>query len=295
MPNTEQPKPTPTHVVTTPNTRPPTAIEVLRSNVTNPEGAFLKSVVTLYGGNKEEAVRFSTAAVEYVRRVPKLLECDAVSLMAAFVQSAQFRFLPSGVSGEAYIIPYGKEAKFQIGYRGIVTLLSRTNKVKSIKAIVVYENERFEYEEGMETRLVHIPTKFGEQRGEAIGVYAVAETVNGGRQFMVMSKDQVMAIKAMSKAKDKADSPWNSKDPEKWMWKKTCLIQLSKLLPQSPDLQMAIEKDYEGEGIDDSGRPDPMGIAAAPALHEPPAAPQIETPEQPVDGEPTPTNDEVQS
>ena len=258
------------HIVTTPNTRPPTQIEVLRNNVTNPEGAFLKSVITLYGGNKEEAVRFSTAAIEYVRRVPKLLECDPVSLMAAFVQSAQFRFLPSGVSGEAYIIPYNKDAKFQIGYRGIITLLSRTNKVKSIKAIVVYDNELFEYEEGIETHLRHVPTPFGSKRGEPVGVYAVAETVNGGYQFMVMSKDQVMAIKGMSKAKDSKESPWNSKDPELWMWKKTCLIQLSKLLPQSPDLQQAIEKDYEGEGSGEQ-RPDPLGVAVGASFHDPAA------------------------
>ena len=61
-----------------------------------------------------------------------------------------------------------------------------------------------------------------------------------------------MAIKEMSKAKDKSESPWNSKDPEKWMWKKTCLIQHSKLLLTTPDLQKAIEEDYKGEGMERS-------------------------------------------
>lgn len=254
-----------THAVTTPNKRPPMPIEILRNNL---EGEFMNTATAHFQGNKELALSFKTACVDYVRKVPKLLECDRVSLMSALVIAAQFRFMPSGVSGECSIIPYGKEAKFQLGYQGLITLMWRTGKIKSIKALLVYSNETFEYSEGLETRLVHIPTKFGEKRGEPIGVYAVAETTTGGRLFNVMSEDQVMAIKDMSKAKDRPDSPWNSKDPEKWMWKKTCLIQLAKLLPKTQELQRAIEKDYEGEGAD---RPlfDAGGAATAKANHSP--------------------------
>lgn len=255
-----------THAVTTPNKRPLTPIEEVK--VTIMSGDYLKQVTNYYAGNKEDAMRFMTAAIEYVRRVPKLLEVDKTSLMIAMVQSAQFRFMPSGVMGEAYIIPYKKEAKFQIGYQGIISLLWRTGQIKSIKALIVYDNEKFEYSEGLETTLIHVPTKFGEKKGEPIGVYAVAHTTNGGRMFKVMSKEDVMGIKAMSKAKDEPFSPWNGNDPEKWMWKKTCLIQLSKFLPKSQELQQAIEKDYEGEGSN-RGNLDAGGAAVPRAFHDP--------------------------
>lgn len=253
-----------THVVTTPNQRPLTPLESIKTQMAHKD--YMKQIENYFRGNKEEAMAFLTASVEYIRKVPKLLACEPVSLLSALMISAQFRFMPSGVSGEAYIIPYGQEANFQLGYQGIVTLLWRTGKVKSIKAIIVYDNEVFEYEEGLTTKLVHKPTKFGDKQGKPIGVYAVAETTNGGHLFKVMSQDQVMAIKAMSKAKDKAESPWNSKDPEKWMWKKTCLIQLAKLLPKSQEIQRAIEEDYKGEGLDKPTL-DAGGPAVGAALH----------------------------
>jgi recombination protein RecT len=253
-----------THVVTTPNKRPPTQLEQVKLAMGAKD--YMKQIENYYRGNKEESMMFLTAAVEYIRKVPKLLECDHQSLLSALVISAQFRFMPSGVSGEGYIIPYGKQANFQLGYQGIITLLWRTGKVKSIKAVIVYKNDKFEYEEGLTTKLVHVPVSFGQEKGDPIGVYAVAETITGGYVFQVMSEKEVMAIKSMSKAKDRAESPWNSKDPEKWMWKKTCLIQLAKLLPKTQEIQRAIEEDYKGEGID---KPvfDAGGPAVGAALH----------------------------
>lgn len=233
------------------------------------EGEFVKTVANYYRGNEQEAMMFKTAAIDYIRKVPKLLECDRISLLAAFVQAAQFRLLPSGVGGQCYVIPYGKEAKFQLGYQGIVELLYRTNKVNAVTANIVYANDDFNYEEGLNPILYHKPVAFGKAKGEAIGVYSVAQLGGGARTFKVLDKDAVMAIKNLSKAKGSAESPWNSdKDPELWMWKKTCLIQHAKLLPKTQELAQAIEKDIEGEGMSGSGL-DAGGIAVGRAFHTP--------------------------
>lgn len=263
-----------THVATKPNAKPATPIEVLRGNM---EGEFIKTVTNYYRGNEHEAMAFKTAAVDYVRKVPKLLETDRISLLSAFVQVAQFRFMPSSAGGEAYIIPYGREAKMQIGYQGVITLLWRTGKIKSISVQIVYSNEHFEYTEGLDTHLEHIPTPFGQKKGEPIGVYAVAHTTTGGRVFKVMSKEDIMGIRELSKAKNSKESPWNSdKDPEMWMWKKTCLLQMAKLLPKTMELQQAIEIDNEGEGMDktpiDAGGPAVGKSFHTPAKDVPPSA-----------------------
>lgn len=255
---TEENKNTPaTHAVSKPNKRPATPIEVLRTNM---EGEFIKTVVNYYRGNEQEALMFKTAAVDYVRKVPKLLECARISLLSAFVQAAQFRFMPSGVAGECYIIPYGNEAKFQIGYQGIATLLYRTEKIVTITSNIIYKNDDFDYQEGLNPVLLHKPALFGEDRGEPIGAYTVAQMKGGAKTFKVMDKNSILKIKELSKAKNSKESPWNSdKDPELWMWKKTCLIQHAKLLPKTKELQQAIEKDYEGEGMNkaslDAGSP----------------------------------------
>jgi len=254
-----------THVVTKPNAKPPTKIEVLKAKMS---GEYLKQITNYYAGNKDEALRFMTAAIDYVRRVPKLLECDPMSLMTAMVQAAQFRFMPSGVSGEAYIIPYKTEAKFQMGYQGIVTLLYRTGKIVGITSNIIYQNDVFEYEEGLDARLIHKPAMFGKDKGEAIGVYTIAEMSGGAKTFKVMDKDAIMAIKALSKAKNSAESPWNSdKDPENWMWKKTCLIQHAKLLPKTQELVKAIEADYAGEGAEKPNL-DSAGPAVGKVFHD---------------------------
>lgn len=256
-----------THVTTTPNKRPLTQIEKLKVDMAKD---YLVQVQNFYGGNKEEALRFMSAAIEYVRRVPKLLETDKLSLMNAFVQVAQFRFMPSGVSGEAYIIPYGTEAKFQLGYQGIVTLLYRTGKIVGITSNIIYQNDKFEYEEGLHAKLVHKPAMFGTKKGEPIGVYTVAEMQGGAKTFKVMDKDAIMGIKNLSKAKGSKESPWNSdKDPEMWMWKKTCLIQHAKLLPKTQELQKAIEADYAGEGME-KPHLDAGGPAVGRAFHKAP-------------------------
>lgn len=253
-----------THVTTTPNKRPPTAIDVLRGNL---ESEFSTTVTNYFRGNADEAMRFKTAVVDYVRKVPKLLECERISLLTAFVQLAQFRFMPSGVMGEAYVIPYGKEAKFQIGYQGLVTLLYRAG-VKGINANIVYENDEFEYMEGLNPVLIHKPV-FGKPKGKPIAVYTVAQLEGGARTFKVMSEADVMMIKNLSKAKGSSDSPWNSdKDPFLGMWKKTCLIQHAKFLPKTADFQLAVEKDMDGEGMD-RGTMDAGGPAVGKAFHDP--------------------------
>ncbi len=259
------------HVATTENKRPVTKIEQLKSAMA---GDYLKQVTNFYGGNKEEALRFMTAAIEYIRRVPKLLEVDKTSLLTAMVQAAQFRFMPSGVAGEAYIIPYGNEAKFQIGYQGIVTLLYRTGKLVGITSNIIYKNDVFDYQEGLNADLVHKPAMFGKPKGEAIGVYTVAIMTGGERTFKVMDKEAIMGIKELSKAKSSKESPWNSdKDPEMWMWKKTCLIQHAKLLPKTGELQKAIETDYAGEGSD-RGHLDAAGPAVGKVFHGPENTPK---------------------
>lgn len=255
-----------THVATTPNRRPATPIDNLKLTL---ERDLRKQVVNYYGGREEEALRFMTACVDYVRRVPKLLECDPTSLLTALIQSAQFRFMPSGTSGEAYIIPYANEAHFQLGYQGIVTLLYRTEKVQGITANIIYENDHFDYQEGLDALLVHKPAMFGKEKGKAIGVYTVALMKGGTKTFKVMDEAAVMSIKNLSKAKASKESPWNSdKDPELWMWKKTCLIQHAKLLPKTEELQKAIDIDYDGEGLD-KPRLDAGGIAVGAAFHGP--------------------------
>lgn len=198
--------------------------------------------------DEDRKAKFISAAIHSVRKVPELLNCDRNTLMDALITCAQFNLYPSAISGEAYILPYKGKAQFQLGYQGMITLLYRAG-VQSINAQIVFENDLFEYQEGLEPKLNHAPAPFGTKRGKPIGVYAIA-IVNGEKMFKVMSEEEVMAYKEFSQSKGSQYSPWNAKnDPDLWMWKKTAIKQLSKILPKNDTLSEAIGKDNQDSTI----------------------------------------------
>ena len=209
------------------------------------------------------AERLARIAVTTIRLNPKLAECTPQSFLGALFQSAQLGLEPN-VEGQAYLIPYsnskllnGKwvkvpEVQFQIGYKGYIELFYRHSNAVSIDMHTVYETDIFEHSYGTDAYIKHIPSL--KDRGEAIAYYAVAKLKNGGVLFKVMSKDACIEHgKTHSKVFDKEtktfkkDSPW-AKEPDA-MCKKTVLIQLTKLLPKSVELQKALAMDNTTKSV----------------------------------------------
>lgn len=190
--------------------------------------------------NQISAERFSRIAMTAVRNNPKLQNCEPMSFIAALMQSAQLGLEPNTPLGQAYMIPYGKEAQFQIGYQGMLTLAYRTGEYQSIYAHAVYANDKFEYEYGLNENLVHIPADVPE--GDPIYYYAVYKLKNGGYGFVVMSRDQLNKHKEKySQAARSKYSPWTTDFDS--MAKKTVLKQLLKYAPKSVEFASAISQD----------------------------------------------------
>jgi recombination protein RecT len=134
------------------------------------------------------------------------------------------------------------EAQFQLGARGLIELVRRSGEIKSLEAYVVYENDEFLYELGLDSKLVHKP-KWDGDRGKFMLVYAVAKTKDGGIQFEIMGKNDVDKIRALSKSPN--SEPWTEFYDE--MARKTVLKKICKYLPISIEVQTAINKDSKGE------------------------------------------------
>jgi recombination protein RecT len=106
----------------------------------------------------------------------------------------------------------------------------------------VCENDEFDFEKGMEPYLRHKPA--AGDRGKVIKYWAGAVLTNGGKQFEVMSVEDIEQHRdKFSKAKD--FGPW--KDSPEWMFKKTVLRKLVKLLPKSAQAQLAVALDERAE------------------------------------------------
>lgn len=178
--------------------------------------------------------RLTRIAMTTIRQTPKLLECNIQSLLAAVMQSAQLGLEPN-ILGQAYIIPYGSEAQFIIGYRGMIDLARRSGQIESIYAHPVYSNDEFEYEYGLNPKLRHKPA-MGD-RGEFIGAYGVAKFKDGGYHFEFMPKSEIDKRRGRSKAKN--SGPWVTDYEE--MACKTVIRHMFKYLPISIEIMKQVE------------------------------------------------------
>lgn len=189
------------------------------------------------------ANRLARIVLTEVRRIPRLGECTRESFAGALMTCAQLGLEPGSATGEAWLLPFrnGKTGKYEVtlvvGYQGMAKLYWQSPLAKSLDAQVVYEHDDFDYAYGLSPDLTHKPSLGN--RGKAIAYYAVATMTSGGSAFVVLSPDDVERIRARSKAKD--DGPW--KTDYDAMAKKTCVRQLFKLIPKSPQLTAAIVQD----------------------------------------------------
>lgn len=122
----------------------------------------------------------------------------------------------------------------------MIELTYRSAQMQMISAQVVYENDEFEYELGLNAKLIHRPT-LGE-RGEARLFYGLFKLKTGGFGFEVMSKTAMDAFaKEYSKAFDSSFSPWQTNYEE--MAKKTVIKKALKYAPIKTDFQRILSTD----------------------------------------------------
>ena len=220
-------------MATTSNTKGAIASASNKQQAAKEEPQTLKEYVTLYTKSIEKALpsvltaeRFSRMVATALTQTPKLAQCTPQSFIGAMLTAAQLGLEPNTPLGQAYLIPYGNKCQFQLGYRGMIDLCNRTGEIKSISAHIVYENDEFEFEYGLDDKLKHKPS-MGE-RGNAVWVYGLYKLKNGGYGFEVMSVDECMKFGKL-KSKTFSNGPWQT-EPEEMM-KKTVIKKVLKYAP----------------------------------------------------------------
>ncbi len=196
--------------------------------------------------------RMMWLALSAFRLNPKLEECDPMSVMAAVVQASQMG-LEIGLNGEAYLVPFKRECQLITGYQGLMKLARQSGFVDDIYAMEVYERDAFEIDYGAGRKLVHKP--FGQsngfpvsisERGNLVGFYAVAMLTSGESAFIHLAKKDCEEIRDSSAGyrfakKNGQLHPWMDKFTE--MGKKSVIRQLTKQLPKSAHLSLALNLD----------------------------------------------------
>ena len=130
---------------------------------------------------------FVTSILSLVKSTPQLAAADPKTVISAAMTAATLKLPINPNLGFAYIIPYGKEAQFQMGYKGYIQLAMRTGQYKTINASVVYEGqiEEVDFVTGEIIR--------GKKKSDkVVGYVAYFELINGFSKMVYMSHEDMM-------------------------------------------------------------------------------------------------------
>ena len=170
----------------------------------------------------------------------QLQRCSTMSLVQAALDAVSLGVRPGGTMGLAYLVPYGQQAQFMLGYKGLMELAIRTGAVKNVSASLYYQKEYddglIEIDEGSSPRISH-KRILGPERGDVAGAYCVATMPSGPDKITVMHIDQLEAVR--SKLKSGNSPVWRNHTDQ--MYLKTVIRRAAKQWSISPDFAKVIE------------------------------------------------------
>lgn len=173
-----------------------TGIELKKNNiVAQKEAKTLKGMLEMpaYKNKFNEmlgrkAAGFMSSIIAVANNNKYLAKANPATVIGAAAQAAMLDLPINQSLGFAYIVPYGSEAQFQLGYKGYIQLAQRSGQYVDIGAKTVYEGE-LEYENRLLDKF-----KFGERTSDkVIGYLAYFRLTNGFEKMLFMELDEMIA------------------------------------------------------------------------------------------------------
>lgn len=217
--------------------------------------------------------KFVRVAVTAIQTNPGLQEADRTTLYAACTKAAQDGLLPDG--RESALVIYNtnvgskqnprwvKAVQYLPMIAGILKKLRNSGQLSSITAQIVHKNDPFRYWIDSDGEHLEFEPQMFADRGEVIGAFAMAKLTDGALYVEVMTKMQIEAIRAASRAAQAG--PWVTWWEE--MAKKAAMKRLAKRLPMSSDIDQMLAQDDEYE----RGIAADTGVQAQDVTVQPPA------------------------
>lgn len=233
----------------TSNATPPPSTAVARGSFEQDLQAYEPQLVAALP-NHISVDKFKRTVVTALNQNPDLAKADRRSLFTACVRAAHDGLFPDG--REAALVVFNTKNKKTGEWRklvqympmvyGIIKRARNSGELAAISAHVVFDKDEFTYELGEEPKIIHKPA-LGD-RGKPVGVYAIAKLTSGEIQREVMSVAEIEKVRSVSRSKD--DGPWVAWWEE--MARKTVIRRLSKMLPNSSDIDDVIRHEEEQYG-----------------------------------------------
>lgn len=237
------------------------------------QGAGIQRMLQAAFSTPTAITKFTADLMAAVTATPGLKDCEPASIVSAGLQCSALNLSTSPAMGEAWIVPYGSKATFQIGKNGLVQLAIRSGQYLDIDTIEVRQGEykgrdkytgkpQFEFIEDDEER----------EKLPIVGYMAYFEMLNGFKKVVYFSHEKMLKWAARySQAFDialykkyvvyqqtgegltdselrRCSSPWYERFDS--MAEKTVLRQLlQKWGVKSREMVNALEQDAEPEKV----------------------------------------------
>lgn len=184
---------------------------------------FMASILSLYNGD----TNFS--------------KVDGYSIVNSALIAATLDLPINKEFGFAWIIPYGKQAQFQVGYKGYVQLALRTGQYKNLNVIEIYDGQLKAFNPLTEEIELDLSSSFEIGERKLLGYAFYMRLLNGFEKTIYWPIEKVKAH-AQKFSKTYNNGPWKTDFDA--MARKTVLKNgLTKWGILSVEMQKAIEVD----------------------------------------------------
>ncbi len=197
--------------------------------------------------------KFIRCATTAITLNPDLLQADRKSLYSSVMLAAQDGLILD--NREAALVIFNKKVNNnqwvkKVQYipmvTGIIKKMQEYAGVATVTSHVVFEGEKFEIEYGDDEKIIHKPSKTGKpEKDKAIGVYAIISLHSGAKYRRYMTREEVMAVKGVSKT----PIVWEG-DFWDQQWEKTVIRRAAKRLPSHDKLDAVFKHDNDNYNFD---------------------------------------------
>jgi recombination protein RecT len=195
-----------------------------------------------YAGERTKPETLVRLAVFEFSRSEFLRRCSPESIYASLILAAQIGLEPSGIRGEAYLVPFKGQCTLVPGWRGLVKLALKSRAVRSLYSHVAYSRDFFEVRLGTSTEIVHRPC-LDADRGEIVAAYAVAKLENGEHDIEVMTIGELEHVRSVAaNSRGGKDGPAYAEWADQ-MYRKAPIRRIAKRLPLGDDFYVAAKLD----------------------------------------------------
>ncbi len=196
------------------------------------------------------------------RAVPQLWSCEPESVLGAALKCAQLGLAPNDPRNLAWILPYNRQASFQLGYGGVIELARRAIPGLRFDGRPVFPNDEFDLDFGLDEPLKHRPSFVlrKDRGGDAYAWYVRASYPDGSVQVHALDREGVEYHRKFSKQAN--GKMWTDSYDAAAL--KSVVLDMKRFLPSSTLLVAGFAADNE---VIDIRKVEPIDVGEI--THEP--------------------------